>query len=129
MHVGERDEEILATQQRMRRRPRCVGGSWLFCVTTSVAATCIYKEHPPRVTASRNRLGLSLSKHIRHGLVAKINGKRKPQTCKPLDRISVNYSLACRAPAPIALPCYARRAERARVCVSLSHLLYTFACA
>jgi hypothetical protein len=30
MHIEERDEEVLATQQWMRRRPRYVGGSWLF---------------------------------------------------------------------------------------------------
>jgi hypothetical protein len=29
MHVNERDKEVLAAQQRMRQRPRCVGGSWL----------------------------------------------------------------------------------------------------
>ena len=63
MHVDERDEAVLAAQQRRRRKPRCVGGSWLFVVTSSVAAARIYREDPPRVTASRNRLGLSI-KHV-----------------------------------------------------------------
>jgi hypothetical protein len=60
---------------------------WLVVVliTSSVAATRNYSEDLPRVTASRNRLGLSLSKHIRHGLIAKINGKRRPWTCEALD--------------------------------------------
>jgi hypothetical protein len=51
-------------------------------VTTSVMATRIYREDMPRVIASHNRLGLSLSKRIRHELVAKINGKRKPWICE-----------------------------------------------
>jgi hypothetical protein len=42
-----------------------------FSRTTSVVAARIYREDLPRVTASHNRLGLSLSKRIRHGLVAK----------------------------------------------------------
>jgi hypothetical protein len=78
IHIDERDEIVLAAQQRMRQRPRCVGGSW-FGVTTSMAATHIYREDMPRVTASRNRLALSLSKLIRHGLIAKLNGKRQKE--------------------------------------------------
>jgi hypothetical protein len=42
-----------------------------------VAVARIYRKDLPRVTASRNRLGLSLSKHIRHRLIAKINSKRR----------------------------------------------------
>jgi hypothetical protein len=50
---------------------------WLMVVlwSTSVAAAHIYREDLPRVKTSHNRLGLSLSKHIRHRLVAK--NKRK----------------------------------------------------
>jgi hypothetical protein len=36
-----------------------------------VAAARIYREDLPRVIVSRNRLGLSLSKYIRHRLIAK----------------------------------------------------------
>jgi hypothetical protein len=68
------------------------------CVATSVAAARIYREDLPRVTPSCNRLGLSLSKRIRHELIVKINGKRRPQTCEALDRISADYSCARRAP-------------------------------
>jgi hypothetical protein len=35
MHIDKQDEKVLALQQRMRRKPRCVGG-------------------PPRVIISRN---------------------------------------------------------------------------
>jgi hypothetical protein len=59
MHVDERDEVVLPAQQRMRRRPRCIGGSW-FGATTSVAAAHIYREDLFRVIASYNRLCLSL---------------------------------------------------------------------
>jgi hypothetical protein len=95
IHIDERDEIVLAAQQRMRQRPRCVGGSW-FGVTTSMAATHIYREDMPRVTASRNRIALSLSKLIRHGLIAKLNGKRRPQTYESLGRILMDYSCARR---------------------------------
>jgi hypothetical protein len=68
---------------------------WCFrgcsCVGIFVAAARIYREDPPRVTASRNRLGLSLSKRIRHGLVAKINGKMRSQACEALGWISADY--------------------------------------
>jgi hypothetical protein len=52
---------------------------WLMAVlvTTSVVVARIYMEDLPRVTTSYNRLGLSLLKHIRLRLVAKINDKRK----------------------------------------------------
>jgi hypothetical protein len=85
-------------------KPRCVG---VFVavgfVAISVAAARIYREDLPRVTASRNRLG--------HGLVAKINGKRRLRACEALGWILADYSRPRRAPAP-------RRGERARVCVS-----------
>jgi hypothetical protein len=86
------------------------------------------------VTTSRNRIGISLSKCIRHGLVAIINGKRRMQDCEALDWILADYSCARRPPVPIASPCHflphpawpgeARRAS-ARVCFFLSHLLHT----
>jgi hypothetical protein len=107
MHIDKRDEEVLAVQQRMRWRPRCVGRSWLFCVTTSMAASRIYREDPPRVTVSLNRLGLFLSKYIRYGLIAKINGKRKSRTCEALGWISTDYSHTRCAPTPIASPHHA----------------------
>jgi hypothetical protein len=75
-------------------KPRCVG---VFVaagfVTISVAVTRIYREDLPRVTVSRNRLALSLSKHIRHGLVAKINSKRRPRACEALGQISADYKM------------------------------------
>jgi hypothetical protein len=76
----------------------------LFVVTRSVAAVHIYREDPPRVTASHNQLGLSLSKCIRHGLIANINGKRKPWTYEALCQILADHSRARHAPAPIASP-------------------------
>jgi hypothetical protein len=99
-------------------RPRCVGVfRGCSCVATSVVAADIYREDLPRVTASHNRLGLSLSKHIRHELIAKINGKRRPRTCEALGWILVDYSCTRRAPAPIASPCAAPpdKARRASV--------------
>jgi hypothetical protein len=47
------------------------GGSWLFVLASSMVAAHIYREDVTRVIVSHNRLGLSLSKHIRHELVAK----------------------------------------------------------
>jgi hypothetical protein len=91
---------------------------WWYVVvrcTRSVTAACIYRKDPPMVTASRNRLALSLSKRIRHGPVVKINGKRRSQTCEALGQILVNYSRIRRASAPITSP---RPGERARPCVS-----------
>jgi hypothetical protein len=95
-----------------------------FFITTSVTVARIYRKDPPRVITSHNRLGLSLSKRIRHGLVAKINGKRKSRTCEALGRISADYSRASRAPAPSPT----RRGE-ASACVYffLSLLLHTLA--
>jgi hypothetical protein len=77
MHLDEWDEVALAVQQWRRQTPRCVGGAWFFIVTSSVVAACIYMEDPLRVTASCNQLGLSLSKHIRHGFVAKNKQQKK----------------------------------------------------
>jgi hypothetical protein len=54
MHVDERDEVALAAQQRRRRKTRCVGGSWLFVVTSSVVAAHIYREDPSSVTTFHN---------------------------------------------------------------------------
>jgi hypothetical protein len=62
MHIDDWDKIDLVAQQQRRRKPRCVGGSWLFVVTSSVAATHIYREDPPRVTSS-HKLGLSM-KHV-----------------------------------------------------------------
>jgi hypothetical protein len=75
MHINERDEVALVAHQRRRQKPRCVS-LCLFIVTSSVAVTRIYREDPPRVAASCNRLALSLSKRIRYGVIIKINGKR-----------------------------------------------------
>jgi hypothetical protein len=103
-------------------KPRCVGVFVVVdFVTIFMAAARIYREDLPRVTASRNRLGLSLSKYIRYGLIAKINGKMSSWACEALGRISVDYSHARHASAPIASPRHApvRRGERARVCVFL----------
>jgi hypothetical protein len=109
MHVDERDKVSFAAQQRRRRKPRCIGGSWLFVVTRSVAASRIDREGLPRITMSHNRLGLSLLKHIRRGLIAKINSKKRMQTCEAMDQILTDYSRKCRAPmpAPIASPRHA----------------------
>jgi hypothetical protein len=125
MHIDEQDEIALVAQQRRRQKPRGVGGSWLFIVTHSVAATCIYMEDPPRVTVSPNRLGLSLSKRNTHGLIAKINDKRKLRTCEALGRILTDHSRAHQAPVPIASPGPGRRGEQVRMCFSLSPLLHT----
>jgi hypothetical protein len=92
-------------------------------VTISVAVACIYRKDLPRVTKSRNRLGLSLSKRIRHGLIAKINGKRRSRACEALGRISADYSRARRVPVPHHAP--PRRGERAHACFPLSSLLHT----
>jgi hypothetical protein len=91
-----------------------------------MAATHIYSEDPlSSVTASHNRLGLFLSKYIRHGLVVKINGKRRLRICEALVWISADYLRARRAPMPIATPRPTRRAERAHACFSIYSLLHT----
>jgi hypothetical protein len=98
-------------------------------VDTSVVTTRIYRKDPPQVTTSHNRLGLSLSKYIRHRLIAKNKRKRRSRTCEDLGQISVDYSRTRRAPMPIASPRLAppspvRGGERAYTCVS-HFLLYT----
>jgi hypothetical protein len=98
-----------------------------------MAITRIYREDLPRVTASRNQLGISLLKRIRHGLVAKINNKKRSQTCEVFGRILADYSRARCAPTPIASPRPAPAPPRpggvrrvsARVCFPLSPLLHT----
>jgi hypothetical protein len=49
----------------------------LFIITCFMVVAHIYREDLPIVTTHRNRLVLSLSKHIRHELIAKINEKKK----------------------------------------------------
>jgi hypothetical protein len=122
MHVDKRDKVVLAAQQRRRRKPRCVGGSGLFVVTSSVTVAHIYSKDPLRVTTFCNRLGLSLLKSIRYRLVTKINKKRKSWTCEVLDRISADHSRAHQVPA-CPSPHLARPGEH--VCFSFSHLLHT----
>jgi hypothetical protein len=36
MHVDKQDEVALAAQQQRRQKPRCIGGSWLFVIPSSV---------------------------------------------------------------------------------------------
>jgi hypothetical protein len=75
---------------------------WLVVVrvASSVPAARIYREDPPRVIASRNQLGLFLSKRIRYRLVAKINGERRSRTCEALGQILADYSRARCASVP-----------------------------
>jgi hypothetical protein len=94
MHVDEWVEVVLAAHQRRRRKPDCIGDSWLFVVTSSMVTARIFRKDPPRITASRNQLVLSLLKRIRHRLVAIINNKRKSHACEPLSRILTNHSCA-----------------------------------
>jgi hypothetical protein len=54
MHVDELDEVALAAQQQRRRKPRFVGGSWLFVVISSVTAARIYREYLASVITSHN---------------------------------------------------------------------------
>jgi hypothetical protein len=76
----------------------------VFIVTHSVVAALIYRKDLSRVTTSHNRLGLFVSKYIRHELVAKINDKMRLHTCEALGRYSVDYSRAHRVPVPISMP-------------------------
>jgi hypothetical protein len=107
MHVDERDEVALAVQQRRRQKTRCIGGSRLFIVTYSMAGEHIYREDIHMVTTSHNQLDPLLSKRIRHGLIAKINDKRRPRIYEDLGQIFAEYSRARRAPKPIASPHHA----------------------
>jgi hypothetical protein len=103
-------------------------------VTTSVAAAHTYKEDSSRVTASHNRLGLSLSKHIRHKLLAKINGKRRPWVYETLGRVLVDYSCihTHRLASPrLATPGLVRRgdaSERVHVFLPFSFTPHTCKC-
>jgi hypothetical protein len=46
MHIDERDEVALTAQQARKQKTRCVGGSWLFIVTSSMTtAIFIGKTH------------------------------------------------------------------------------------
>jgi hypothetical protein len=105
----------------------------LFVLSSYVAAARIYREDLRRVTTSRNRLSLSLSKRIRHRLIAKINGKRRSWTCKDLGWISTDYLRARRTPTPNASPRPARPGEArrvsARVYFSISPFLHILASA
>jgi hypothetical protein len=65
----------------------------LFVVTSSVAVAHIYREDPLRVIVSRNGLGLSI-KH-RHGLIVKINRKRKPQTYEASHHATPDEASEC----------------------------------
>jgi hypothetical protein len=114
MPVDDQDEVALTTQQRRGQKPRCIGDSWLFIVTSSVMAARIYGEDPPRITVSRNRPGL----FIRQTIVAKINGKRKPRSYDTLGQISVNHSRTRCVPARLAL-------QGARICFSPFPLIHT----
>jgi hypothetical protein len=109
MHIDERAEVALAAQQRRRQKVKCVGRSWLFVVTRSMVAAFIYREYLTRVITSRNWVGLSLLKCIRHRLIVKINGKRRLRTCEALGQILMDHSHARHALGP---------ARRARVYVS-----------
>jgi hypothetical protein len=105
----------------------------LFVVIRSMTTAHIYRESLTRVTTYRNRLGLSLSKHIRHRLITKINNKRKSLTSEALDRILTDHSHARHAPVPIASPRrdergMARRGEASEhMCFSFSPLLHILA--
>jgi hypothetical protein len=121
MHIDERGEGALVAQQRKRWKTRCVGGSWLFVLTRSTTAAHIYREDLPRVTTSRNRLGLFLLKHIRHGLIAKINSEMRSRTCGALSQILVDYSCVRWRPMP-------RLAHRARVFLPFSSPSWTCKC-
>jgi hypothetical protein len=79
----------------------------LFIVTHSMAGEHIYREDIHMVTTSHNQLDPPLSKRIRHGLIAKINDKRRPRIYEDLGQIFAEYSRARRAPTPIASPHHA----------------------
>jgi hypothetical protein len=96
----------------------------------------IISEDSPRIKASRNRLGLSLSKRIRRGLTVKIDRKRKSRTYEALAWNLVEHSRARHAPMPIASP---RRAtpcptqqgeasERAHVFIHFPSPTHSFKC-
>jgi hypothetical protein len=125
MHVDEQNEVALAAQQRRRRKTRCVGGSWLFVVTSSMVAARIYRKDPPKVTASCNWLALSLSKRIRQTR-SKNKWQKEVEDVWGFGPNFDGYSCAHRAPAPLASPHHtpARRA-RAHMYFFFSPLLHT----
>jgi hypothetical protein len=63
VHAGDWDKIDSMAQQWRRQKPRCVDGVCLFIVASSVVIARIYREDLPRITASHNRLGLSI-KHV-----------------------------------------------------------------
>jgi hypothetical protein len=69
-------------------------------VPTFMVAIRIYREDLFRVITSHNQLGLSILKCIRHGLVAKINDKRKSWIYEALGQISADHSRARHTPLP-----------------------------
>jgi hypothetical protein len=127
MHVDERGEVALTAQRQKRRNLDALVTRGCSCVATSVAAARIYREDLPRVTTSCNRLGLSLSKRIRHELVEKINGTRRPRGCETLCRILADYSRARRAPTPRPAP-PGEVSKRARVFLPFSSPPHTYKC-
>jgi hypothetical protein len=132
MHVDERDEVALAVQQWRWQKPRRIGDLWLFVVAHSVAVACIYREDPPRVTASHNRLGLSLSKRIRHRLIAKINVKqsRGPVRLWAGFQWTIRTHVVCPCPSPRhTTPGPTQRGEvSGRVCVFLHFSSPPYSC-
>jgi hypothetical protein len=72
-----------------------------------MAAAHIYREDLIRVIAYCNRLCLSLSICIRHGLIAKINDKRRPRAYEALGQILTDYLHIRHVPTPIASPRHA----------------------
>jgi hypothetical protein len=69
MHVHEWDEVASVAQQQEQQNLYVLMFFVAIRVATTGSASHIYRKNPPRVTAFRNRLDLSLSKRIRHGLV------------------------------------------------------------
>jgi hypothetical protein len=101
MHVDEWDEVALVAQQQKRQNLDALVFFMAVRVTTSMAAAHIYREDLPRVIASCNRVGLCLSKCIKHGLVLKPNGKRGREPARLWTGLTPP-----------------RQGERVRVCVS-----------
>jgi hypothetical protein len=82
------------------------------------------------VTIFHNRLGLSLSKCIKHGFIAKINDKKRSPNYEALSRISTDYSRARRTSAPSPRlttphPTCPDQPASLCVCFSFSPLLHT----
>jgi hypothetical protein len=110
MHIDKRDEVASTAQQQKRRSIDALVFFMAVRVTTILAAARIYREDPSRATASHNRLGLSLSKRIRQGLIAKLNGKSRSRTFgSDFDKLFTHTS--CARAHRLASP----QGERARV--------------